>query len=469
MGFGPQRARLERYFDGAEEGSIDQGGRDWQLSAMVLETIGRALDLESQNTEVFGTDSETGRAMTAAFAKSGRSMSEKSRVLKDGGLALSRTAQAMRDVRSVKDSPAMADLGSAPPPYASPPGIPGVQPTPQEMDAQARAADRRAGERADHAAAVDRQEAAAAEQVRKMDQAFLDAIPYMRAIHGMPDPTEPKAPSAGGSAAGGPTGSSVARGSSGSSAGSGSGRASATSGGAGGTPVHGEAPYDPPTLTPHPTPHHAPQSPVPAGASADALPPAGGPSPSVPGSADAGAGQSPAAGAAPDDPAGATLGVGAGVGGGLAAGALGGGLLKGGLGAAATSGTASRPATGARAIGSTARAATSGALGRGGATSGATRGATSGATGRAASAGSTAGRGTPAGRGTAAGRGAAAGSTSRGVAARSAGSAGGRRGAYGIGGSRGDKRDPEHQEQRDSMVFEQDWLDDEGAGAGVLD
>ncbi|KRF35275.1 hypothetical protein [Nocardioides sp. Soil805] len=197
-------------------------------------------------------------------------------------------------------------------------------------------------------------------------------------------------------------------------------------------------------------------------------------------------------------------------GGGLgSAGMAAGGVAGGAAGAAGLRGAAPAPqlrSAGVKGIGATTRSSGPGSLSRGSAagarsTGSASRGSSVG--GSRGAAGAKGASRTAAGAGSRSGTkaGGIKGATSRGAAGRSGASAAGkgsttgskgttkgtaknaakaagqgkgrglfRRGSNGsASGGRGGKKNDERSEQRDALVYEQDWLGDESAGTGVLD
>lgn len=505
---GPNKIKLTQYLTGAQEESLASVGADWKLKGELLDILARALERKGPAlAEEIGRESKTAEKLKSLLLDSATNMRKQGEKLTAGGAALNQVSTVVDSARKAREG--MAPL-ERPTPYQPKRYPPGVQPTADQLE-------RDAGER--HAAGVEMnsynsalssQETLAAEQVAKLDAAFLGAIPPMMAIHGGPDPTEPT-PGAPGSGPGA--------------------LAPMTQPGsiatAGLIRAHGVAPQGPgkvdggpeisiPEGMPRPPePTRVPVTPTPVEQITTRPPvpmdpftptPTGHlPSTSVPGVVDGGVGyQSPGGSATsvPSGGGGAAVGgaVGA-VGAGAAGAALGGGLLKG---TAVTGPSSTLRSGGVRGIGATSRAGSAGAISRSAA-----------ATGKPA-AGSTA-------RGAAGGRGAAAGGTRAAAGARSAGgsasrsaaaagarstggsasrstggarSAGGsgqaagakgsaaaqgkpaqgkgkglfRRGSNGstAGGRGGTRRKDEGAQQRDSLVYEQDWLDDEAAGPGVL-
>ncbi|MBA3781686.1 MAG: hypothetical protein H0X12_07520, partial [Nocardioides sp.] len=186
---GPARIKLEEYYRGAREETLALSADDWEVKAELLSTVASALMLQAPLVEEYlGAQSKSGPAIRAAFLKTASSMNEKSGLLRHGGDALAQVSQKMVTGRGVLDG--MANL-EQPPPYTPPTYSPGIQPT----DAQIKAdGESRAASNAQHEQFGDQfqaQEAQAAAWTKKLDDAYLDAIPPMQAIHGQPDPTEP--------------------------------------------------------------------------------------------------------------------------------------------------------------------------------------------------------------------------------------------------------------------------------------
>lgn len=460
MAYGPNRARLEQYFAGADESAVRTSATDWREQAGRLREVASALEAHATDPDVFGTDSLTGQRMVEEFKKSAASMRRKADLINGAVSALEETATAMERSRAVKDSAAMADLGPAPSAYRAPTHSPGYTPTEDQVRAEGQARARRNQAISNHNNAVADQEQRAATEMRKLDEAFLAAIPPMRAIHHQADPTEPQAPSgSGGRDGAAPSTSGSGRVSSTTSQSTAHGTAHATVHGT----VHGAGSPGSAGHQSTATPGHT-SAPTPTGGSG-AVPLTSGLSVSDPGAVTnvAGASDSGATFAPAQSPPAGTSGSGASsvapaVGAGLGAGLLGGGAIAGiRPGAASPSGGAARSGASARAssvrpIGATSRAAAGSTLGRG-ATAGST---TRGSAPRAGVAGASGGRG-----GAGAPRGAPGAGARTGAGAQAgSGSTAGR-------GTRG-RRDDERTSQSDHLAFEQDWLDDEGATQGLL-
>ncbi len=127
-------------------------------------------------------------ALLAAFEDSSSSMEEKGTRLVGGGDALKDAARVMSNAKTAEAG--MADL-QQPPAYTAPTPLPGVPPTPKEIQAEATKRHAANQEMAAYNTARAQQEAAAAQWTQKLDAVFLGSIPPMQAIHGQPDPTEP--------------------------------------------------------------------------------------------------------------------------------------------------------------------------------------------------------------------------------------------------------------------------------------
>lgn len=508
---GPERARLRTYLTGAKDEASDAAGDNWRFCGIVLQDTAEALRRGARKIREGEGDGQEGGlsgmmadALLAAFEASSTSMEEKGTRLVGGGDALKDTARVMANARTAEAG--MADL-QQPPAYTPPTPVPGVQPTPQEIHAEAGKRQAANQEMAAYNAARAQQEAAAAQWTQKLDAVFLGSIPPMKAIHGQPDPTEPP-PSVPTS----PTGPTVP-----------------TTPGTPGTPgtpttpstpdptdpdkpdpdrpdpdkpekpdpekpekpdpidpekpdpIDQQPPRDPITMPTHPT-HPTHPTDVP------------GPTSTVAGASQSGVTYNPTAGQAP-----AAVPTG-GSSGGINAAALGAAGAAGGAsgmvgGIRAGSAPAPAGSSPARPIGATGRSASAGALSRaagapgsaaaraGTAGSPASRGAAAGssaargagsASARAAGAAGARGTGSAAGSaggraaGSAGGRGAAQGSTS-GSRSGGRGSSATRGGAGAASGRGGRKGDRDQATDRDSLVYEQDWLGDDDVAPSVLD
>ncbi|WP_415839472.1 hypothetical protein, partial [Nocardioides zeicaulis] len=187
---GPHRLVLDQYLDSAAEGAIKNAGQDWKNKADDLQTLADALKKAAGQAELrIGEQTLTGPALRAGMEKTSESMVHKSEQLRAAGEALHQVGVHIADTRDKRD--AMADLGTKPAAYQPPAGTPGVEPTPEELKAQADASQARANERSAWQSQYDKQEAKALAMTKEMDAAFLGAIPPMKAIHGQQDPTEP--------------------------------------------------------------------------------------------------------------------------------------------------------------------------------------------------------------------------------------------------------------------------------------
>ncbi|MCK9825895.1 hypothetical protein NOCD_20600, partial [Nocardioides cavernae] len=187
---GPRRLVLDQYLDSATEGVIKNAGRDWARKADDLQELGEALKQAAAQAELrIGEQTLTGPALRAAMEESSGSMLTKSTQLRAAGEALRQVGQQIADTRDARDS--LADLGPKPSPYQAPPGTPGVEKTPEEIQAQADASQARQNERSAWQSQYDKQEAKSLALTKELDAAFLGAIPPMKEIHGQQDPTEP--------------------------------------------------------------------------------------------------------------------------------------------------------------------------------------------------------------------------------------------------------------------------------------
>ncbi|HEY0645876.1 MAG TPA: hypothetical protein VGD39_20855, partial [Nocardioides sp.] len=192
---GPNRLVLDSYLDSASGGVLQGAGREWKRKAKELQTLSEALRLAAEQAELrIGEQTLTGPAVRAGMEESSTSMSLKAEQLTAAGQALVVVGQQVSDTRDARDS--MADLGEKPAPYQAPAGTPGVEPTPEELKAQADASQARQNERSAWQSQYEKQEAKSLALTKQLDAAFLGAIPPMKEIHGQQDPTEPPPPSA---------------------------------------------------------------------------------------------------------------------------------------------------------------------------------------------------------------------------------------------------------------------------------
>jgi len=461
---GPRRLVLDQYLDSAREGSLTHAGQDWKNKATDLATLGEALKKAAEQAELrIGEQTLTGPALRAGMEESATSMVTKSEQLRAAGEALVQVGQQISDTKDARDS--FKDLGEKPPAYQPPAGTPGVEPTEDELAAQAAASQARQGERTAWQTEYDKQEAKSLALTKQMDAAFLGAIPPMKEIHGQKDPTEPppnvpsgpSGPYLPGTQAPIPTGG-------GGGAGHDGGGFQPTGGGPGGGHDGGGddggggdgKPKPPTTVITTPT---TVETTTPTHVHTE------GPTSTVTGTSQSGVTYQPTGPhvSAPAASGGSSAGAGASA---AALGAAGGaGGLAGAIRPAAIPTSGASSATPVRPIGSTGRASSAGALSRSAGSSAASRSAGS-ATGRGASTGSSAGRGGAGSRGTA---GSSSGSRSGGRSG-GRGSSGARSGGTGTSGSRGGRKGERDQStDRDSLVYDQDWLGDDEVAPGVLD
>jgi hypothetical protein len=492
---GVERARLRTYLNGAKDDASDLAGDNWRQCGFLLAETAAALRKGATQIRDGEGDGQDGGlsgmmadALLAAFEASSSSMEDKGTRLVAGGDALKDAARVMGNAKTAEAG--MADL-QQPPPYTAPTPLPGVPPTPEEIQAEAGKRQAANQEMASYQAARAEQEAAAAQWTQKLDAVFLGSIPAMQAIHGQPDPTEPP-PSVPSS----PTGPSVPP----------TGpRTPSTPGVPDPTdprdpdrpddrdgddkdddkpdkpdrpdpvdpekpdpvdpekpdPVDPQQPRNPITTPTYPT-HHVP-----------------GETSTVTGSSQSGVTYNPTAGQAPAGP------VSGGSSGGMNAAAMGAAGAAGGASGMAggiRAGAAPAPAGSApaRPIGATGRSGSAGALSRSASAPGsaaaragstgspASRGAAGSSTARGAGSAGARGAGSAGGRGagSAGGRGAGSANGSRSAGRGSSGARGAAGGANGRGGRKGDR---DEAAERDSLVYEQDWLGDDDVAPGVLD
>lgn len=480
---GPNRLVLDQYLDSAADGWVRSAGRDWKKKADDLQTLAEGLQQAAAQAELrIGEQTLTGPALRKSMEESSVSLTTKADQLRAAGEALRQVGQQISDTKDLRDN--MADLGPKPSPYQAPANTTGIEPTDEEIAAQAAASSARQQERSAWQTAYEKQEARSLALTKQMDAAFLAAIPPMKEIHGQQDPTEPppSAPSApGGPYLPGTQAPPVTGGGAGGSGGGADGGFVRT----GLVQVGNENTHptlitqpptqvtQPPTTTPITTPTTVPTT-LPTHVPTEV------PSTSVGGTSQSGiAYQSPGSGISAPTTSGGSAGASAAALG--AAGAAGGAsAMTGGVRPGAlptgTGGSAVRP------IGSTGRAGAPGALSRA-ATAGSpttaarSAGAAGSPTSRAAAAGSTAGRGAAGGRGAATGAtGSSTGSRSGGRGATGSGGRGasgsraaGTAGAAGAAGRGGRKGDGDRATDRDRLVYDQDWLGDDDVAPGVLD
>ncbi|WP_114422333.1 hypothetical protein [Nocardioides houyundeii] len=486
---GPQRARLDEALTGARPTLIGSSGGDWMTTKDVLDSVAdylKNMGPKMRDAVDQGINTETGAAIEAAFLATAEVMSQKGGDFQSGGQALDRASAALAAAVQVKK-----ELDADP---LSPPAA--FVPNPEWDEAK------KGLEKGKHDALVTAHSDAVAAQEEKARAAvdnifdeFEVAAATMKKIHGEPDlpPVQPPGPQAPAN------------------------RPPLSNGGGGGGPQDGAVigtlppheplppkgphipqapgdpsvpppltpPLDPPDLydppspqpphgpNPTPTPHPTP-SPTPPGSEPGVIgrESSGNPYNPVPGGSGAQVSGSPAVAG----PSGGSAGA---FGGAVAGGAMGASVRGASVGA---SGSVRPGATGnVKPIGSTSKAAGSSTLGksgavgspsRGGAATGASsragtgsasRGAAAGGGSRAAAAGGRGATGSASGRGSSGGRSGAAGA---GGGARAAGRSGA--GAAAGGAARGGSKKQDAQD-RDHLIYDQDWLDDEGTAPGVLD
>ena len=192
---GVERARLRTYLTGAQAETSDLAGENWRKCGNILAETAEALRKGATKIRDGEGDGQDGGlsgmmadALLAAFEDSSSSMEEKGTRLVGGGDALKDAARVMSNAKTAEAG--MADL-QQPPAYTAPTPLPGLPPTPKEIQAEANKRHAANQEMAAYNTARAQQEAAAAQWTQKLDAVFLGSIPPMQAIHGQPDPTEP--------------------------------------------------------------------------------------------------------------------------------------------------------------------------------------------------------------------------------------------------------------------------------------
>ena len=192
---GVERARLRTYLTGAQAETSDLAGENWRQCGDILAETAEALRKGATKIRDGEGDGQDGGlsgmmadALLAAFEDSSSSMEEKGTRLVGGGDALKDAARVMSNAKTAEAG--MADL-QQPPAYTAPTPLPGLPPTPKEIQAEANKRHAANQEMSAYNTARAQQEAAAAQWTQKLDAVFLGSIPPMQAIHGQPDPTEP--------------------------------------------------------------------------------------------------------------------------------------------------------------------------------------------------------------------------------------------------------------------------------------
>jgi hypothetical protein len=479
---GPNRKILDDYLDTALGGHLQVVGDDWKRKAQDLRTLSSALKLAAGQAELrIGEQSLSGPALRAGMEKSATSMVEKSDMLRAAGDALVTVGQQINDTKDARD--AMADIGPRPAAYQAPTNTTGVETTPEELHAQAQAAQARQAEINAWQTQYDKQEARSLTLTKQLDAAFIGAIPPMKEIHGQKDPTEPTddvpsgpgGPYLPGTQAPPPTG------------GGGGGGKNAQGFFVDSWIEHGSEVTTTNTTTTTTTNPTNPTNPTLPPTQPPTQPPTHPISPLLPTETTTvtGSQQSGVTYQGPQVSAPTSTG-GAGGAGGMNAAAFGAAGAAGGAsgmmgGVRAGSAPASAGSAPTRQIGATGRSGSAGALSRTpGATTGsaAGRGATAGSPTSRGAAGSAGARGAAGTAGSAGGRGGAGSAGSRGAASGS--TAGSRTGGRGSSGARsagagasagrgGRKGERDESQQRDSLVYDQDWLGDDDVAPGVLD
>lgn len=452
------RDRLQAVLATADDASISEVSRNWEVRAQSVDDLANGLRTHGRtiDSEIEG---EAGRAMVANFTEISERLEAAAADMRKGSVALGAAESAARQALTARNGLQLSGPMNQPPVRPEGP-LPGQQPTPAQETAMGRY---NAG-----MAAYLQNEQMYEDQARRalqaLDREYAAQAEVMKEIHGEPDPVDtPSTPTSGGAGGGGvpatvpapppgTPGASEPRGPR--------------------EPVFVQVhqpetevvevrdPDDVTTTTtnatthpPHTQPHVAPHV----------------PGTSVAGGTDGGFEYAPptsttgAGGPGAPAPAGSGTGSGTASGAGIAAG----GLAGGAAGAAGVRGSAPAAplrSAGVKGIGATARPSAPGSL---------SRTAGPGSTGARAASSTT--RGTSVGGARGVGSSPAAGSTARGGSvggSRGTGSATGATGGARTGaaaGARGGRKADERTEQRDALVYEQDWLGDESPGTGVLD
>ena len=441
MSKGPEQLRLEQAV--GEPGSrvsdadtVRAAGLYWAQTAQMLDSV--ADKLLEKSGYAYSISDRTGPAMSDAFVTSSEAMRAKAHKMREGAKALSDAGDTLK---AAEDASAQMRPLNDPGTYTGP-----SQPkTKEEVAAKGQYDTALATYQQDR----EHNERLARQHNTAMDQQNAASTAVMKSIHGEPDP-EPEPTAASGS-----TGARAMGG------GSGHGTTYTSSGGGGQTSGGGGSTWQP---------AHSGSVSYPAGGhDAVGVPtdvPAGAGTGAPAGSTAGGSGTptltSPVASGTTEPSAGASVG---GIGAALGAGALGGaGTALGGIrGGSMPASSPSVTGSGGRSIGSASRSSSSGTLGRSAVAragvmseaeeSAATRSSTTRSSG-AGAAGSTSRSGTGAGS-----RAGAAGQTT---------GRGGGRGGVGSAGSGHRRNTRRGSGDRDHLLVDEDWIDDEGEAPPVL-
>ena len=138
---GVERARLRTYLTGAQAETSDLAGENWRQCGKILADTAEALRKGATQIRDGEGDGQDGGlsgmmadALLAAFEDSSSSMEEKGTRLVGGGDALKDAARVMSNAKTAEAG--MADL-KQPPAYTAPTPLPGLPPTPEEIQAEA--------------------------------------------------------------------------------------------------------------------------------------------------------------------------------------------------------------------------------------------------------------------------------------------------------------------------------------------
>lgn len=466
------RDKLQAAVTSLNDVSIESSATDWDSNAILLKGVADSIR-ESSKTLDSEIEGEAGKAMVAKFRAISDKLALDAEDMSKGSGALVVAHTAAIAAMNAHKGIATADAGNTRPVKREGP-IPGVPAAPKQDTAQSDYTTGMQVFEANEQTAEDN----ARKALEQMDLKYAEAALVMKEIHGEPDPEQPSGPNL---PTGGNPGTSV-------------------------PPVHGpgnpttEPPQqppvkdptvlpprheDPPHLNPtdHPTDHttttHDTTSHTTTHTTHGTVDIA---TTNVQGGTDGGTSYQ-GVNAGGSSSTGSAGGTGAGVGGAAAAGVAGAGLGAGMMKGGAVGGSARAASAGpVRGIGAGARAGAPSSLSRGAAAGSTARGAASsgsraGASARSAAAGSTSSKGSATKGGVRSGsakggaaRTGAAGSTSSKGATKGKVKGLFRRGANGsTTGGRSNKKNDERGTDRDSLVYEQDWLGEDTAAPGVLD
>lgn len=175
---GPWQQRLHDELDGTAPGAVEMAATQWELASQLLGVVSASLNHAAGNPALVRVGRETGRAASAAFARSAEALDRKAEELRQGGQAFLVAGRVMRQAQARRDA-----LGTQGPAPTAPAFGPGPR---DEADVRKQAAydTAAAAWQADH----ERREREARQASEEMAAGFQRSSAILRRIHGETEP-----------------------------------------------------------------------------------------------------------------------------------------------------------------------------------------------------------------------------------------------------------------------------------------